>query len=101
LVSRRRGRPPGKLTESQKATCALRGAQRKIKKKVLYDLVDEFYDVKKKYIDNIVKDHHHTEEYALSILSNTTQYKQSREISMRNAIVHDLHKQAQDREFSS
>ncbi|KAJ7830575.1 hypothetical protein B0H14DRAFT_3464721 [Mycena olivaceomarginata] len=97
VVSRRRGRPPGKLTESQKATHALQGAQRKIKKKALYDLVDKFYDVKKKYIDNIVKDHHHTEEYALSILSNTTQYKQSRDISMRNAIVHDLHKQAQDR----
>ncbi|KAJ7321635.1 hypothetical protein DFH08DRAFT_970000 [Mycena albidolilacea] len=80
-----------------KATRALQGAQRKIKKKALYDLVDEFYDVKKKYINNIVKDHHHTEEYALTILSNTTQYKQSREISMRNTIVHDLHKQAQDR----
>ncbi|KAJ7867219.1 hypothetical protein B0H14DRAFT_3441916 [Mycena olivaceomarginata] len=80
LVSRRRRHPPGKLTESQKATRALQGAQCKIKKKALYDL-----------------DHHHTEEYALSILSNTTQYKQSREISMRNAIVHDLHKQAQDR----
>ncbi|KAJ7849680.1 hypothetical protein B0H14DRAFT_3452382 [Mycena olivaceomarginata] len=79
LVSRRRGRPPGKLTESQKATHALQGAQRKIKKKALYNLVDKFYD------------------YALSILSNTTQYKQSRDISMCNAIVHDLHKQAQDR----
>ncbi|KAF7359987.1 hypothetical protein MVEN_00725700 [Mycena venus] len=97
LSTRRRGRPSGKLTESQKATRALQAAQRKIKKKALYDHVDEFYAIKKKYIADIVKDHDHTEEYATRILSNTTQYKHTREISLRNAIVHDLHKQARDR----
>jgi hypothetical protein len=99
LASRRRGRPTGKLTDSQKATRALQAAQRKTKKQALYDYVDEFYAIKKKFIATIANDHGHTEEYAARILSNTTQYKTTREISLRNAIVHDLHRKARDREF--
>ncbi|KAJ7695828.1 hypothetical protein B0H14DRAFT_3529967 [Mycena olivaceomarginata] len=79
LASRRHGCPTGKLTESQKATRALQAAQWKIKKQALYDYVDEFYAIKKKFITTIANDHGHTEEYAARILSNTTQYKDPRQ----------------------
>ncbi|KAF7372152.1 hypothetical protein MVEN_00074200 [Mycena venus] len=74
-LSCRHRRPSGKHTESQKATRALQAAQCKIKKKALYDYVDEFYTIKKIHV---VKNHNHTED-------------------LQNAIVHDLHKQARDR----
>jgi hypothetical protein len=87
LASRRRGRPTGKLTDSQKATRALQAAQRKTKKQALYDYVDEFYAIKKKFIATIANDHGHTEEYAARILSNTTQYKTTRVFFFRKKLL--------------
>ncbi|KAJ6525390.1 hypothetical protein B0H19DRAFT_1276185 [Mycena capillaripes] len=94
---RARGHPRGPLTDSEKASRALKAANRKRDEKLLNNYVDEFFDLKAKFIAEIVKSHGHTEEYAKRLLNNGTQYKSKREVNLRNALVHDLHLKARER----
>ncbi|KAJ7433565.1 hypothetical protein FB451DRAFT_319632 [Mycena latifolia] len=43
------------------------------------------------------KKHEHTPEYIKALITNPSQYRTTRKINIRNAIVHDLHLKAQER----
>ncbi|KAJ7093860.1 hypothetical protein B0H15DRAFT_798935 [Mycena belliarum] len=91
------GRPKGKLTSSQKATRALQVAQRKVKRRALEEDLDAWFDRRDDYIEELAKKHDRTPDYIKALLTNPTQFKHTRKISVRNAIVHDLALQASAR----
>ncbi|KAJ7084528.1 hypothetical protein B0H15DRAFT_949931 [Mycena belliarum] len=86
----RAGRPAGKLTPAQKATRALQAAQRKLKKRELEEDIDSWYEKRDTFVEELAQRHNRTTEYIMGLLTNPSQFKSRRAISIRNAIVHDL-----------
>lgn len=94
------GRPSGALTESQKATRALQAAQRKIKLRELEEDIDAFFEGKEELVARLVKKHSKSSAYIKGLLNAPSQYRATRAINIRNAVVHDLALRARERELS-
>ncbi|KAJ7439665.1 hypothetical protein FB451DRAFT_1569846 [Mycena latifolia] len=96
-TSRRVGRPTGKLTESQKATRALQAARRKVQKNSMEARIDGWYEKREEFVAELVKEYNRSAEYIRGLLMNPSQFKSTRAVNIRNAIVHDLHVKAKER----
>ncbi|KAJ7068931.1 hypothetical protein B0H15DRAFT_807362 [Mycena belliarum] len=84
------GRPKGPLTEAQKATRALQLAQRKVKRRGLEEDMDAFFEDRDKLIETLAEKHGRTSAYIRTLLTNPSQFKAKRAMTLRNAIAHDL-----------
>ncbi|KAJ7089278.1 hypothetical protein B0H15DRAFT_800617 [Mycena belliarum] len=86
----RAGRPKGPLTAAQKATRALQVAQRKVKRRGLEEDMDAFFEDRDALIEKLAEKHGRTSAYIRTLLTNPSQFKAKRAMSLRNAIAHDL-----------
>ncbi|KAJ7669096.1 hypothetical protein B0H17DRAFT_1209746 [Mycena rosella] len=91
------GRPSGKLTPAQQAMRALQVAQRKLKQRELEEDIDGWFKRRDKFIEQVAERHDRTVDYIKALLTNPSQFKLTRAINIRNAVVHDLHLKAEAR----
>ncbi|KAJ7232806.1 hypothetical protein C8J57DRAFT_1578507 [Mycena rebaudengoi] len=89
-VQETRGRKKGPLTDSQKATRAVAALARKLAQEALEDDLDKFYALRNKSILDMAAAHDRDPEYIKRLIMSESQYKTTRPMTMRNALMHDF-----------
>ncbi|KAJ7132560.1 hypothetical protein C8R44DRAFT_731216 [Mycena epipterygia] len=90
-VQEARGRKKGDpLTPAQKATRDLKNRERIVNAENFAVDLDAFYAYRGKTTIELAAKYNRTPEYIKSLLINASQFKTSRSISLRNAIIHNI-----------
>ncbi|KAJ6599946.1 hypothetical protein DFH09DRAFT_901650, partial [Mycena vulgaris] len=84
---RKKGEP---LSDSQKASRAQSTRDRQITAEDFAVDVDAFYAYRGKVILELATKYHRTPEYIKGLLINASQFKTTRNVSLRNAVMHDI-----------
>ncbi|KAJ7085133.1 hypothetical protein B0H15DRAFT_951156 [Mycena belliarum] len=91
MVQQARGRKKGQpLSDIQKAKRSAADVERAIKDEELAADIDEFYAFRAQTMVDLAAKHGRSVDYIRTLLTNSSQYKQTREISLRNAVIHDI-----------
>ncbi|KAG1733255.1 hypothetical protein EDD22DRAFT_830056 [Suillus occidentalis] len=85
IPTRAKGAP---LTDAEKASCALKAAQRKQSQKALHDAIAEFVTEQSQKIGEIVRLHNVTQDHVKNLVNFHTHYKKTRAPQLMNALVH-------------
>ncbi|KAJ7694860.1 hypothetical protein B0H17DRAFT_931362 [Mycena rosella] len=85
----KKSRQRAALSEASKASKVLATALRKERQMLLEDDVDEFYAYRAGEIVRLATKHSVTPDTVRKMICNTTQFKTTRALNLRNAIMHD------------
>ncbi|KAJ7079412.1 hypothetical protein B0H15DRAFT_752800, partial [Mycena belliarum] len=86
-------------SDIQKAKRSAADVERAIKGEELAADVDEFYAFRAQTMVDLAAKHGRSIDYIRTLLTNSSQYKQTREISLRNAVIHDIAVKAKEGEL--
>lgn len=94
--SRKKAEP---LSDAQKATRALTRVAKKLLQEEFEQDLDAFYAYRGKTVIELAAKYSREPDYIKALLINSSQFKQTRTISVRNAVIHDIAVQAKAGEF--
>lgn len=90
-VQEARGRKKGEpLSDSQKATRKEQAARRKLTTEDFNEDIDNFYAYRGQIAVELAEKYGRTVEYIQALLINASQFKATRTVTLRNAIIHDI-----------
>ncbi|KAJ6512713.1 hypothetical protein C8R45DRAFT_1087847 [Mycena sanguinolenta] len=92
--------PRRRATDGTRSTQDLRAMATKEMNERLQDDIDDFHEYRIQKVTELANKYQKDESYFLKVLSNQSQYATSRDMTLANAIKHDLSLKAKDRSES-